>query len=118
MEKSINKVELSGFAGIDPEVKTMSNGKNVMRFTLATSRSYKNKKDEWERETTWHNIVLWGKLCEGLAEHQKRQLRETHGRSEQAIHRQSGVKHSVYEIHAFAFETVEIEKKAESIKAA
>ena len=35
MEKMINKVELSGFAGLNPEVKTLPNGNKVLKmFTV------------------------------------------------------------------------------------
>lgn len=64
MEKSINKVELDGFIGIEPEVKTLTNGNKLMRFSLATKENYKNKKGEWVTNTTWHTIVVWSKLAE------------------------------------------------------
>ena len=64
MEKSVNKVELSGFAGKNPEVVTLKSGKQMIRFSLATSSSYKNSKQEWVRDTTWHNVVMWDKTAE------------------------------------------------------
>jgi single-strand DNA-binding protein len=64
MEKMINKVEVSGFVGINPEVKTMPNGNKLLRFTLATSKSYKDREGKWVRDTTWHNIVMWNKMAE------------------------------------------------------
>ena len=59
MEKTINKVELNGFIGINPEVKTLENGKTYTRFSLATSESYKDKNGTWVEDTTWHNVVVW-----------------------------------------------------------
>ena len=64
MEKMINKVELNGFAGSNPEVKTLPNGNKVLKFSLATSSSYKDREGNWVRDTTWHNIVMWNKLAE------------------------------------------------------
>ena len=64
MEKMINKVELSGFAGLNPEVKTLPNGNKVLKMSLATSSSYKDRDGNWVRDTTWHNIVMWNKLAE------------------------------------------------------
>ena len=64
MEKTINKVELSGFVGMNPEMRTMPNGNKMIRFSLATSQSYKDREGKWVRDTTWHNIVMWSKLAE------------------------------------------------------
>ena len=59
MEKTMNRVELNGFVGINPEVKTLSNGKTMTRFSLATNDDYKDKNGEWVKDTTWHNVVVW-----------------------------------------------------------
>ena len=58
----INKVILLGRLGKDPEKVTFDNGGIIVKFTVATSRTYK-KGDEWEEATTWHNIdVKFDKL--------------------------------------------------------
>ena len=43
MAGSLNKVQLIGRLGADPEIKQMVNGKNVARLSLATSQSWKDK---------------------------------------------------------------------------
>jgi len=58
----MNRVTLLGRVGQTPEVKELSNSK-VAKFSLATSESYK-KDGEKVTETTWHNIVFWGKTCD------------------------------------------------------
>ena len=62
----MNKAILFGNVGKDPEVKTFEGGNKVAKFSLATNKSY-TKNNEKVTETSWHNIVLWGKLAE-LAE--------------------------------------------------
>ena len=62
-----NKVQLIGNLGNAPEVKTTESGKKLARFSIATNESYRNAKGEKVTETTWHNIVAWGKVAE-LAE--------------------------------------------------
>lgn len=65
-----NSVQLIGHMGIDPEVRTLDNGIKVARLRMATTERYKNKKGEWQDETTWHNIVAW----EAIAERTEKQL--------------------------------------------
>jgi single-strand DNA-binding protein len=60
----INKVSLIGFLGADPEIKHLDNGTAVGRFSLATNESFKDKNDEWQTITEWHNIVVWRDLAE------------------------------------------------------
>jgi single-strand DNA-binding protein len=64
MEKMINKVELSGFVGINHEVRTMPNGNKILRFSLATNHSYKDREGKLVIDTTWHNIVMWNKMAD------------------------------------------------------
>jgi single-strand DNA-binding protein len=120
MKKSVNKVELSGFAGMNPEVKTFASGAQMLRFSLATSNSYKNKSDEWVKETTWHNIVMWDKVAElALDKIKKGTFVKVTGK---IVNRQytdkNGTKQNVFEIRAMEFDIVEDKKKATEEKAA
>ena len=64
MAGSLNKVLLIGRLGADPEIKQMSNGKNVARMSLATSDSWKDKNTgEKKEKTEWHRVVVFN---EGL----------------------------------------------------
>lgn len=63
---SLNKVQLIGNVGKDPEVRYLDSGVAVATFPLATTdRAYTlaNGTQVPER-TEWHNIVLWKKLAE------------------------------------------------------
>lgn|SRR5690606_2264980 len=66
---SLNKVQLIGRVGKDPESRNLDNGKTVTNFSLATSEKYKNKSGETVEDTQWHNIVLWGKPAEVAAKY-------------------------------------------------
>jgi single-strand DNA-binding protein len=59
-----NRVQLIGHLGLDPEVKNLEKGKKVARLSIATNDSYVNKDGEKVTETQWHNLVVWGKLCD------------------------------------------------------
>ena len=64
MAGSLNKVQLIGRLGADPEIKQMVNGKNVARFNIATSQSWKDKSSgERKEKTEWHRVVIFN---EGL----------------------------------------------------
>ncbi len=68
----INKVTLVGNLGKDPEIRTLENGIKVGTFTLATNESYKDKNEQWQNLTEWHNVVVW----RGLAEKAERDLKK------------------------------------------
>ena len=68
----VNKVTLIGHLGKDPDIRTLENGTKVGTFSLATSESYKDKSDQWQTLTEWHNIVVW----RGLAEIAERDLKK------------------------------------------
>ena len=64
MSGSLNKVQLIGRLGADPEIKQMVNGKNVARLSIATSQSWKDKTSgERKEKTEWHRVVIFN---EGL----------------------------------------------------
>ena len=64
MAGSLNKVQLIGRLGADPEIKQMVNGKNVARLSIATSQSWKDKSTgERKEKTEWHKVVIFN---EGL----------------------------------------------------
>lgn len=59
-----NKVQLIGNLGHAPEVKNTETGKKLARFSIATNEIYRNAKGEKVKETTWHNLVAWGKVAD------------------------------------------------------
>tara|TARA_B100000965_G_scaffold72784_1_gene57458 strand:+ start:201 stop:656 length:456 start_codon:yes stop_codon:yes gene_type:complete len=64
MAGSLNKVQLIGRLGADPDIKQMVNGKSVARLSLATSQSWKDRNTgEKKEKTEWHRIVVFN---EGL----------------------------------------------------
>lgn len=72
MSKSVNKVILVGNVGKDPEVKSTPSGTALAKFTVATNERYKDKNDEWQDKTEWHNVLAWAKLAEIIGEYVKK----------------------------------------------
>jgi single-strand DNA-binding protein len=62
--KGINKAILLGIVGQDVEFKNVSDNFSVANFSLATTRSYKDKSGDWVDKTEWHNIVCYNKMAE------------------------------------------------------
>lgn len=60
----LNKVELIGRVGKDPEIRTTAGDRKVANLSLATSERYKTKEGEIKTNTEWHNLVLWSPLAE------------------------------------------------------
>ena len=68
----INKVTLVGHLGKDPEVRHLESGATVASFSLATSENYKDKSDQWQSLTEWHNIVAWRYLAQSAEKNLKK----------------------------------------------
>ena len=67
---SLNKVQLIGNLGADPEVK--GNGENaVTRISVATSEKFKVDGEEQER-TEWHSVVAFNGLGKTIAQYKKK----------------------------------------------
>ena len=70
---SLNKVQLIGRLGKNPEFKALTNGNKVASFSVATSEKWKDKNSgETKETTTWHNIVIWGSLADVAARYLKK----------------------------------------------
>lgn len=61
---SINKVILVCTLGKDPEVSQTQNGNAICNLSAATSRKYKDAQGEYQEETEWHRISLFGRMAE------------------------------------------------------
>jgi len=57
MAFSLNKIMLIGNLGRDAETRFTTNNLSVTNFSIATTRSFKDKDGNWQNETTWHNIT-------------------------------------------------------------
>ena len=68
MSRTINRVELLGRVGADPELRYSQNGTAVCQLRLATDRRRQNG----QTEADWHDVVCFGKLAEAVAEYVQR----------------------------------------------
>lgn len=59
----LNRVQLIGNLGKDPEARFTPTGKQVVKFSLAVSKRWKND-NGMQEHTEWINIEAWGRLAE------------------------------------------------------
>lgn len=70
MSGDLNKAQLIGRLGADPETRYMQSGKAVTNIRIATSERWKDKNNgERQERTEWHTIVMFDKLGEIAAEY-------------------------------------------------
>ena len=61
---TLNRIQLIGRLGKDPESHFTPTGKNVSHFSLAVSNRWKSAEGEAREATEWVNIEAWGRLGE------------------------------------------------------
>lgn len=70
--KGLNKVQLIGNLGKDPEIRYTPEGKQIAKFSMAINRSYKNKEGGTIDDTQWVNIEAWTGLAKVIEEYLKK----------------------------------------------
>ena len=76
MSRSLNKVQLIGNLGADPEVRSTAGGARVATLSVATSRSWSTQSGERQEKTEWHRIVLWNNRGSQLADTAEKYLKK------------------------------------------
>jgi len=60
----LNRVQIIGYLGADPQEKTTTKGTKFAIFSVAVNRYWKGKAGEANKRTDWFNVEAWGKLGE------------------------------------------------------
>lgn len=61
---NLNRIQLIGRLGRDPEGKTIPSGSTFVVFPVAVDRRWKSRDGEARKETDWFHVEAWGKLGE------------------------------------------------------
>jgi len=61
---ALNRVQLIGNLGKDPETRYTPKGSKVCAFSVAVTRRYKTADGETKEATDWFNVETWGRLAE------------------------------------------------------
>ncbi len=73
MGRSVNKVQIIGTLGRDPEMKYLPSGSAVVTVSVATDESYNDKQSGQKVEKTeWHRMTAFGKLAEIIGQYLKK----------------------------------------------
>jgi single-strand DNA-binding protein len=69
---NLNKVFIIGNLTRDPELRSLPSGGSVTSFGVATNRVWKNQQGEKKEDTQFHNIVVFGKQADTVAQYLKK----------------------------------------------
>ena len=72
---NLNQLTIIGLIGQNADTKQLANGTTVTKFSVATTRSWKDDKGEWKQRTQWHNVLAFG---HGFAQMASRLVKGTH----------------------------------------
>lgn len=72
MSRSLNKVQLIGNLGADPELRSTTSGTRVATLSVATSRQWTGRDGQDQEKTEWHRVICWDRLAEVCERYLKR----------------------------------------------
>lgn len=68
----LNKAIIIGNLTRDPELKSLPTGTKVCSFSLATNRVWKDKSGVRQESADYHNVVVFGRQAETVAQYMKK----------------------------------------------
>jgi single-strand DNA-binding protein len=100
---ALNRVQLMGNLGKDPETRFTPTGKKVCHFSIAVGRRWRSADGEMKERTDWFNVEAWGRQGEVCQEYlHKGSLVYLEGRLQTDQYEQGGEKrHSTKVVLAF-----------------
>lgn len=68
----LNKAILIGNLTRDPELRSLPSGIKVCSFSIATNRVWKDKNGARQESADYHNVVVFGRQAETVAQYMKK----------------------------------------------
>jgi single-strand DNA-binding protein len=68
----LNRAIIIGNLTRDPELRSLPSGIKVCSFSVATNRVWKDKSGARQEATDYHNIVVFGRQAENVAQYMKK----------------------------------------------
>lgn len=72
MSRSLNRVQLIGHLGSDPEIRATQDGKPIANMSIATSDTWNDAQGQKQEKTEWHRVVVFGRLAEIVQQYLKK----------------------------------------------
>lgn len=60
----LNKVQIIGNLGADPEIRYAPSGDAIASLRIATTERWKDKEGNQQEATEWHRVTFWGRIAE------------------------------------------------------
>ncbi|MFZ2886305.1 MAG: single-stranded DNA-binding protein [Minisyncoccia bacterium] len=68
----LNKVLLYGNLTRDPELRALPSGMNVVNFSIATNRVFRDRDGKKQEQTDFHNVVVFGRQADTVNQYMKK----------------------------------------------
>ena len=68
----INKAMIFGNLTRDPELRALPSGMNVVNFSVATNRTYKDREGKKQEQADFHNVVVFGRQADTVNQYLKK----------------------------------------------
>ena len=96
----VNKVQLIGRLGKDPQVRATHENVAFARYSLATDSHWTDRNGDKQSRAEWHNVLAWGRLAEICGEYlRKGRLVFVEGRLQtRSWEDEAGLRHSRTEV--------------------
>ncbi|MCY4112782.1 MAG: single-stranded DNA-binding protein [Chloroflexi bacterium] len=73
--RGLNKVQIIGNLGRDPELRFTQDGTPVANFTVAVNETWRSRGGEQRERTEWFRVVVWSQLAEVANQYLRRGAR-------------------------------------------
>ena len=64
---NVNYIIISGHLTMDPDLRYTSEGTPLLKFQIANNRNYKDRDGNWQKQTSFQRVTLWGSQVERLS---------------------------------------------------
>jgi single-strand DNA-binding protein len=68
----LNKVLIYGNLTRDPELRALPSGMNVVNFSVATNRVFRDRDGKKQEQTDFHNVVVFGRQADTVNQYMKK----------------------------------------------
>ena len=69
MSKGLNRAQIIGYLGHDPDLNRTGDGTAVVNLRIATDESYTDRDGNRQKRATWHHVTCWEGLAKTVAKY-------------------------------------------------